>query len=257
MKKMLLWIPSVPFLLSFGFILVVFHVLQVIAFAIGYRAHNSVVNGMVFFLNLNLCWLLSPIKFTNKAGQIPLDKPAIIISNHQSMFDIPAIAHLLRKQHPKYISKKSLAFGIPGVSYNIRNGGSIYIGRIHKTDEPEVKKAKKEEALKKITAFNKYLKDNNRGGVIFPEGTRSKDGHMKEFKIAGLSQMLNDIPEAIIIPVALDGFWRLTQYKLKPMGFWINLSCTVLPIIDRSGKTNEQIIEKARELINENVFDKV
>lgn len=257
MKKFLLWIPTIPFMLGFGSILVVFHVLQVIALKLGYKAHNAVVNGMIFFLNLNLCWLLSPVKFTNLAGKLPKNKATIIISNHQSMFDIPAIGYLLKKQHPKFISKKSLAYGIPSVSYNIRNGGSIYFERPKREDSETVKARKRAEAINKLNNFTIYLNEHKRGGVIFPEGTRSKNGHLSEFKKQGLLNMLEKMPDATIIPVALDGFWRLTQYNLKPMGCWINLSCTVLPIIERANKSHEDIIDEAWQTINNHVFDKV
>jgi len=257
MKKFLLWIPTIPFMLSFGLILVVFHVLQVIALKLGYKVHNVVVNGMIFFLNLNFWWLLSPIKFTNLAGQLPANKSSIIISNHQSMFDIPAIGHILKKQHPKFIAKKSLAYGIPSVSYNIRNGGSIWIERPRKEDSDETKMQKRKDALNKLNQFTHYLNENRRGGVIFPEGTRSKDGHVKPFKRQGLLTMLNNMPDAVIIPVAIDGFWRLTQYKLKPMSFWENISCTVLPVINRQGKNNDTIIDEAYLQIKNHVFDTV
>ncbi len=257
MKKFLLWIPTIPFMLSFGLILIVFHALQVMALKLGYTAHTKVVNGMIFFINLNMWCLLSPIKFTNLAGKLPTNKPAIIISNHQSMFDIPAIGQILKKQHPKYISKKSLAYGIPSVSYNIRNGGSIWFERPKKNDSEAIKNKKRTEALDKLNAFTHYLNQHQRSGVIFPEGTRSKNGHVHEFKRKGLHTMLNNMPDALIVPVALDGFWRLTQYKLKPMGFWLNLSCTVLPLIERAGKSNDTIIDEAHQLIKNNVYDTV
>ena len=56
-------------------------------------------------------------------------KPLIIVANHQSTYDIPPIIWHLKKFHPKFISKKQLGRGIPGVSYNLRNGGSVLIDR--------------------------------------------------------------------------------------------------------------------------------
>jgi len=54
---------------------------------------------------------------------LPKDKPLIIISNHQSMYDIPPIIWHMRAYHPKFVSKKELGKGIPSVSYNLRHGG--------------------------------------------------------------------------------------------------------------------------------------
>ena len=111
--------------------------------------------------------------------------------------------------------------------------------------------------MDKLNAFTHYLNQHQRGGVIFPEGTRSKDGHVNTFKRQGLQTMLNNMPDAVVIPVAIDGFWRLTRYKLKPMGFWLNLSCTVLPVIERAGKSHDTIIDEAHQLIKAHVFDTV
>lgn len=238
MKKFLLWIPSIPFLLSFGLILVVFHVLQVIALRMGYLPHKKVVDAMVFCINRNLLWLFAPIQFKNLAGELPTDQPMIIVSNHQGMFDIPAIGEILRKHHTKYVAKKSLAYGIPAISYNIRHGGCVYIDR----DKPA-------EALEIIKDFCEYLNENNRSGVIFPEGTRSRDGSMRPFKKGGLSKMLDHMPNATIVPVAIENFWKLEQYKLKPMPFNVRPKCTVLPPISREGKTNVELVEESERVI--------
>jgi len=242
MKKLLLWIPSVPYLLFFGFILCVFHVLQIIAIRLGYKTHNAVVTLMIVCLNLNKWWLASPIKFNNYAGKRNQSKPTIIISNHQSMFDIPAIGWILRKHHPKYVAKKELAFGIPGISYNIRNGGCIYIDR-----------AKPLEAINKIKKFNTYIKDNNYASILFAEGTRSRDGKVKPFKKKGFEQMLKDIPNALIVPVAIKNLWHLEKYGLKPLPFGINMSCTILPAISTEGKSIDVLVAETEAIIKQNV----
>ena len=231
-------------MLSFGLLLCIFHVLQVVALKLGYHPHNKTVNVMALFLNLNLMWLGSIVKFKNLAGELPQDKPMIIISNHQSMFDITAINWILRKHHPKFISKKSLAFGIPSVSYNIRYGGSIYIER-----------NKREEALEKISKFNKYLNDNNRAGVIFPEGTRTKDGKLLPFKTKGALSMLEELPTATIIPVVMKGYWQIEKYRLKPIPFGLNLSCTILPAIDKTNKSNLEVLKEVEETIGKYYYN--
>ncbi len=57
---------------------------------------------------------------------IPNNVPIIIVSNHQSMWDISPLSWYLRKYHPKFISKVELGKGIPSVSYNLRHGGSYF-----------------------------------------------------------------------------------------------------------------------------------
>ena len=60
---------------------------------------------------------------------LPEDKPLIFVANHQGLYDIIGIGWLLRKYHPKYVSKLELGKGIPSVSYNLNHGGSVLIDR--------------------------------------------------------------------------------------------------------------------------------
>lgn len=214
--------------------------LQVIALKISYQAHKSAVDGMIRAINICLLLVGARRKVDNQAGNLPLDRPMIIVSNHQSMFDIPAVGSLLKKHHPKYISKKSLAKGIPGVSINIRRGGSAVINR-----------KDKEGAIKVIDAFCQYLNTNNYAGCIFPEGTRSKDGTLANFRIGGLAHMIDHMPEATIVPVVLENFWKIGLYNMAPIPFGIPLHCTVLSPVERTNKSTPEIIAEVEKLIRQ------
>lgn len=237
-KKLLSWITTIPFLIAFALVLLVFHVLQVIGISIGYHAHNRVISSMIWWLNSVLLFSGNYIKFTNHAGNLPTDRPIIVVSNHQSMYDIPAIGWALKPYHPKFIAKKSLAKGLPSVSFNIRNGGSIAIDRKDKAG-----------AAKAIIKLCKYLNKHNRAGVIFAEGRRGKDGNMHPFKPMGVGIMLKKMPDAIVVPVVLENFWRLEQFKLFPIPFGYQYRCTVLPALDRTQFDNKAIIDEAERVI--------
>ena len=146
-----------------------------------------------------------------------LDRPHIIVSNHQSMYDIPPIIWYMRRLHPKFISKKELGKGIPSVSYNLRHGGSVLIDR---------KNSKK--SLNAIKGFGSYLSQYKRSGVIFPEGTRSKNGKIKAFHQNGLKALLQSCPEAIVVPVSINNSWKLQQWGMFPLpiGKKINFKVT-------------------------------
>lgn len=234
MGKWLWWIPTVVFFIVFGLIIVIFHPLQMIGLRLGYLPHKKVVDSMIWWINHSLLLVGSPIRYdwqTNR-GNLPTDRPLIIVSNHQSMFDIPCLGWAFRRHHPKYISKKSLAKGIPSISYNIRHGGSIAIDRKNRA-----------ESLQKMTDFAQYLNEHNRAGSIFPEGTRSRDGHVKPFKPAGLLQLLRDMPDAVVVPVALHNFWKLTRYGMQPIPFGTPLRCTILPPVSREQSDEDLITE--------------
>ena len=120
--------------------------------------------------------------FKNKE-RIPKGVPIIFVSNHQSLYDIVGIIWYLRRFHAKFVSKKELGKGIPSVSYNLRHGGSILIDR----KDPK-------QAIPLIKELSEYIETNKRSAVIFPEGTRSKDGKPKEFAQSGLKILCKYAP---------------------------------------------------------------
>ena len=140
----------------------------------GYNAHRKSVALFNWFA-LRFLHLLGTTYKVNLPENLPVNKPVIIVSNHQSMWDIPPIIWFLRSLHPKFISKKELGKGIPTISYNLRHGGSVLIDR----KNPE-------QATQEIKNIAHYISKHNRGVVIFPEGTRSRDGNPKPFKQRGL-----------------------------------------------------------------------
>lgn len=244
--KMVSWVTTIIFVPIFFLTLVIFHPLQMIALRTGYQAHKMVVDMMIYVLNHLLIFSGNWIKYNYLAGDLPRDKPIIVVSNHQSIYDIPAIGWILRNHHPKYIAKKSLAKGYPSISYNIRNGGSIAI------DRKDQKKS-----ARQIMDFCKYLNETNRAGVIFAEGRRAKDGQMRSFKRLGLSLMLKKMPDAVVVPIALDGFWKFERHSIQPIPAFNLFTCTVLPIVERAGKSNNEIIEIAENRIRKQLGQEI
>jgi 1-acyl-sn-glycerol-3-phosphate acyltransferase len=138
---------------------------------------------------------------------LPVNRPLIIVSNHQSMYDISPIMWYLRKHHVKFVSKKELANGIPSVSYNLRHGGSVLIDR----KNPR-------QALPAMLKFGAYIEETKRAAVIFPEGTRSKDGTPKPFRTKGLEILIKKAPSALILPITVNNSWKMLRYGTFPMG---------------------------------------
>ena len=165
-----------------------------------------------------------------KQPSLPTDRPIIVVSNHQSIYDVPAILWTFRKYHPKFVSKKELEYGTPAISYNLRHGGSILIDR-----------KDRRQALVAMRQFSKYIAENNYASCIFPEGTRSKNGTMLEFKPAGLLMMFKSMAQnpPIIVPVVIDDFWKIQRYNFKPIPFGINFYLKVLEPIDMKTWTEE------------------
>jgi len=217
MKKVFSYILSIIFYLFFGLTLLVFHVYQWIAFnAFGYLAHKKSVDILNFFLLRCLNIVGTRFQY-NINFTFETDRPHIIVCNHQSMFDIPPIIWYMRKLHPKFISKKELAKGVPSISYNLRHGGSVLIDRKNAA-----------QALGEIKKLGKYISETKRSAVIFPEGTRSKTGQIKEFASKGLTALLEACPEAVVVPVCVNNSWKLQQNGMFPLGVGVFLKLEVL-----------------------------
>lgn len=244
--KILYYPVSALFYLCFGFAIVVFHPIQWICFNVfGYKAHKDSVDILNWLLLrcLNILGTRFSFKIT---GEIPKGVPLIIVSNHQSMWDIPPIIWYLRKLHPAFISKKELGKGIPSISYNLRHGMSVLIDR-----------KKPEEATEKIISIGKYAQKTNRSVVIFPEGTRSRDWNPKPFKVRGLLTLLEQMPDAYILPISVNNSWKLQRYGMFPMPLGVHLKHLIHPAIKVSAYANHtELIAKVEKLIAEHVTEK-
>ncbi len=190
-----------------------------------------------FFLTKCLLVLGTSVVFSN-SWKIKTDRPSIIVSNHQSMYDIPPIIWYMRKHHPKFISKKELGKGIPSVSYNLRHGGSALIDRKNK-----------EQALAEIQRLAAYAEKNIRSVVIFPEGTRSRTGAPKKFQTGGLKTLLENMPSAQVIPITINNSWKTLRYGKFPMGVFECITFTVHEPFLVNTTPKESIVKHIEETI--------
>ncbi len=145
-------------------------------------------------------------------------RPYIIVSNHQSMFDISMISEYLAHLQPRYVSKRENARYIPGVSYNLKHGGSALIDRGNPSQAHEA-----------IGTVAKRMLAEGWSVVIFPEGTRSRDGRMKPFREGGLRTLLQNAPGVEVLPVTTSGGWEVFKRDLKPVVRNVEMHLTVHP----------------------------
>ncbi|WP_247231880.1 1-acyl-sn-glycerol-3-phosphate acyltransferase [Telluribacter sp. SYSU D00476] len=246
MKKVLDYLLSCIYLLYFGLQLLIFHVYQVVAYNLfGKKAHKKSVDHFNFMLTYGLYLTGASIKF-EKRTQLPTDRPIIFTPNHQSTFDIPAIIWFLRRYRPLFVSKIELAKGIPGISYNLRKSGAALINR---------KDGK--QAIMEIARLGKHIQENNYSAVIFPEGTRTASGQMRPFAAGGLAALLKKAPNALVVPIAIQGTGRFNPTKgVFPLVSFTKLSWTVLPGIEPAGKKPEEVAQMAQDAIQQVLDEK-
>lgn len=243
LRKLISYPLSIIFYLFFGLVLVVFHPFQWIALKVGgKKAHKKVVD----YLNLSIlgCLTLLGVFISyRKNFDIPEGKPLIIVSNHQSMFDIPLIVWFMRKYTPKFISKIELGKGIPSISFNLRHGDNALIDR----KNPK-------QSIPELMRFSKSIKENNYAAVIFPEGTRSRTGLPKQFAGTGLKVLFKNIPDAVVVPITINNSWKLLRYGNFPMGTGIHLTLQVQEPITIKGHSTEELIATLQQRVTENII---
>ena len=114
----------------------------------------------------------------------------IIAANHQSYFDIWALIAGLPAS-VRFIAKRELA-NIPMLSVGMRSAGHVLIDR----DRPRSAKKTLREAGDRMRAEQLTL-------VLFPEGTRSRDGRLGRFRRGSFVLALET--RASLVPAAVEG----------------------------------------------------
>jgi 1-acyl-sn-glycerol-3-phosphate acyltransferase len=128
-----------------------------------------------------------------------LPEEFMVVSNHQSLFDIAVYLKFFGGMRTRFVAKDSLE-KVPMVGKMLKSQGHWMIPR---RGSPSV-------AMSSIDRFSERVLAKNQIPVIFPEGTRSKDGNVNQFYAAGFRRLA----EGTKLPVAvcaLDGGWRISS----------------------------------------------
>jgi 1-acyl-sn-glycerol-3-phosphate acyltransferase len=182
-------IVAVPtfFLFTIGLSAVVLVVLLV-------RPHHPSVERIIRFWS-RLFLSVAPLSYQVEGREhLDLDRQYVFVANHMSNFDIPLL--FLSIPHPiRYMAKKEL-FSIPVVGAAMRRIGII---RIDRGAGPSTH-ASINAGVAAATAHGYSL-------IVFPEGTRTRDGEFHEFKKGAFRiAIVNGLD---VVPVAVHGTWEV------------------------------------------------
>lgn len=239
MKKIFVYPLNIIYYLFFGFFLTFFHLVQVISFNLGgYNAQKKSVDYLNYVL-LRCLNLLGNLVVFHKSSDVPEHVPIIFVANHQSTYDIPPLFWYLRQYHPKFISKIELSKGIPSISYNLRNGGHLLIER-----------SDSEGSLKKIEEFACLIDEKCWSVVIFPEGTRSRDGKLKRFHKRGLLTLFKVLKRAHVVPISISNSWKLARYKYFPIPLGIKVFIKMHKPFAVADFSENELVDKVQEKIH-------
>ena len=241
LKKIIAYPLAIIYYLFFGMGLLFFHAIQLLGNNIfGYHGHKKAVDFMYWGLIKTTHILGTRYKATFES-ELPKDKPLIFVANHQSLYDINALALYVKTHHPKFVSKKELGKGIPSVSYNLTHGGSALIDR---------KDGK--QAIIELKKLGQYIQKHNYSAVIFAEGTRSKTGKPKPFKRNGLRVLYKYAPDAYLVPVTVNNSFKMTPNgKSFPLGVGVKIEFIFHKAIAAKGNDFEALIDQVEKTVKD------
>ena len=166
--------------------------------------------------------------------KIPQNEPIIYTPNHSGAFDIPAII-LNTPKPPIFIAKKELG-ALPLIKDWMGVMDCVFVDRNNK----DKARSSLHDAIEMVK--------NGRSIVVFPEGTRSKNGELGVFKGGAMKIAMET--GARVVPVLLEG----TRECLEETGNITpgEITVTFLEPINTKGLTKDEFFkmpEQIRQLI--------
>ena len=155
----------------------------------------------------------------------------VLVANHQSLLDILVLFRLYT--HFKWVSKVSI-FRVPFLGWNMSLNRYIAIRRGDRAD------------ARRMMAACAVALDGGSSIMIFPEGTRSLDGKLKDFRHGAFSLALRHrVP---IVPILIDG----TLDALPKHGLALrNAADIVIEVLEPIDATAFADVEPLREHVHE------
>lgn len=197
----------------------------------------SFINGdllhsyAAFWARISL-WLAGVRLEVKGRENLPDAGAVVYMPNHQSNFDILALFAGLPGQF-RWLAKEEL-FHIPLFGLAMRRAGYISVDRSNRKKSVESMRR----AIERISEGNSV--------VIFPEGTRSPNGHLKDFKVGSFTLAIQ--AQAPIVPIAITG----SRDVMPKHSRWIRggrVTVTILPPVptaDRAVQERNALMEEVR-----------
>ena len=167
-----------------------------------------------------------------------LAHPYVVVSNHQSLADIPVISKLPWEM--KWVAKQEL-FDLPVMGWLMKLAGDISVDWKDPNSRSSV-----------IRRARRVL-ERGCSVMFFPEGTRSKDGRIKQFHDGAFRLAIRaGVP---VLPLAVDG----TMNAIPKHGWKFSradVRLDVLPPVPTDGLTEDDVPalrDRVRQLIVDHV----
>jgi 1-acyl-sn-glycerol-3-phosphate acyltransferase len=161
-------------------------------------------------------------KLTLSGAMSPERKPYVVVSNHQSMADIPLISHVPWEM--KWVGKVEL-FRLPLMGWMMRLAQDIPVDR-----------SDRRSGARMMLRVLKTL-ENNCAVIFFPEGTRSPDGRIGKFNDGAFQLAIK--ARVPVLPLAIEGSGRCLPKKSWKFGPPATIRLHALEPVPTEGLTAE------------------
>lgn len=147
----------------------------------------------------------------------------VIVSNHQSLADIPLIAHL--PVDTKWLAKAEL-FKVPLFGLMLRMAGDV-----------PVERSDRRKAAQALLQCARYLR-HGCSVIFFPEGTRSRDGEVLPFNEGPFQLAIRE--QVSIVPLVVEGTGSALPRRTWLFGGRQDLHLRILPAVPVTGLNVKQ-----------------
>ena len=162
--------------------------------------------------------------------KIPVNQPVIYTPNHAGAFDIPAVI-LSTPVVPMFMAKKELK-KLPMVNKWMDVVDCVFVDRNNKNTA----RSSLHDAIEKVKT--------GRSLVIFPEGTRSKDGKLGEFRGGAMKVAMET--GATVVPVLIEGSRERLEAESRVTAGTVHV--TFLDPIETKGLAKEDFFRMPSEI---------
>ena len=178
------------------------------------------------------------IDFSGSEHAIP-GQTYVIVSNHQSLADIPVISHLMVDM--KWLAKAEL-FRFPVFGWMLRMAGDVAVDR-----------SDRRKAAKAMLQCARYLRKKC-SVVFFPEGTRSLDGDVLPFNEGPFQLAIRENVQ--VLPIVVEGSGTALPRNTWIFGGRQNIQLRILEAISVEGWDLKRTPE-LRDTVRQKIVDEL
>jgi 1-acyl-sn-glycerol-3-phosphate acyltransferase len=165
--------------------------------------------------------------------------PYVVVSNHQSLADIPLISNLPWEM--KWMGKVEI-FKLPVIGWMMSLSGDISVDRKNPRSGAQA-----------LIKAQRYL-EKHCSVMIFPEGTRTLDGRVRPFTDGAFHLAIR--AKVPVLPLAIDGSRDCIPKNRWKFGKPSDIYLKILPPIDTSSMTIEDV-SKLRDNVRHAIMQEV